>query len=258
MRSSTAANVITFTILLVIALSAAIALADPQATQEALMLLKTRKDAQALLLFEKLLQQEPGNHSALWGKAEILRRSRRFKEAESILNGLIKENPDYPPALISLAYIRYHDNRLKEAVMLTKQALTSKALGREDKAMAFMMMGAINSKRSSRGWIINKLQYGTRIKSFFLKAVKIDPELAEAHLGLGSFYLKAPAIAGGNIDKAIEELETCLKLAPDFATATARLAQAYKAKGDTDKYNFYLQRAEELDSGNEVLKELKE
>ncbi|MFH0935246.1 MAG: tetratricopeptide repeat protein [Candidatus Omnitrophota bacterium] len=226
--------------------------------EDAFYLLKIRKDSQALVVFEGLLQREPNNCDALWGKAEILRRKRRFQESEIILNQVLQKNPDYPPALISLAYIRYRDNRLKEALRLTRRALKLKALNKEDKAMAFMMLGTINSKRSSQGWVINKIQYGTQIKSFFLKAVKIDPELAEAHLGLGIFYLKAPVIAGGNIDKAIEELTTALRLAPDFATATARLAQAYKKKGDPDNYKIYLQRAEELDSGNEVLQELRE
>ncbi|MBC8436441.1 MAG: tetratricopeptide repeat protein [Candidatus Omnitrophica bacterium] len=226
--------------------------------QDAFSLLKIRKDNQALAVFEELLQRKPNNCGALWGKAEILRRKRRFQESEIILNQVLQKNPDYPPALISLAYIRYHDNRLKEALKLTRRALKSKPLSKENEAMAFMMLGTINSKRSSQGWIINKIQYGTQIKSFFLKAVKIDPGLAEAHLGLGIFYLKAPVIAGGNVDKAIEELTTALRLAPDFATATARLAQAYKKKGDSDKYKIYLRRAEELDSGNEALKELRE
>lgn len=226
--------------------------------EDAFLLLKSRKDNQALALFEGLLQRQPNNCAALWGKAEIFRRKRRFRESERILNLALQKNPDYPPALISLAYIRYHDNRIEEALKLTKQALRSKSLSKENKAMAFMMLGAINSKRSSRGLLVNKLLYGTQIKSFFLKAIKIDPQLAEAHLGLGTFYLKAPAIAGGNLDKAIEELATALRLAPDFATATARLAQAYKKKGDLDNYKIYLQRAEELDPGNEALEELKE
>jgi hypothetical protein len=44
-------------------------------------------------------------------------------------------------------------------------------------------------------------------------------------------------------------------MAPDFATANARLAQSYKKKGNKEKYNYYLQRAKELDPENEVANE---
>jgi Tfp pilus assembly protein PilF len=223
--------------------------------QDAFALLKARKDNRALVIFEGILKGQPANREALWGKAEILRRGRKFRESEAILNTVLKNDPQYPPALLSLAYIKYNDNNLKEALSLIKQVLKSKALSKENRALAFMMLGTINSRRS-QGWIVNKIQYGTQIKSYFLKAAELAPELAEIRLGLGTFYLNAPVIAGGSLDKAIEEFEAALKSAPEFATAAVRLAQAYKKKDDHEKYNFYLQRARELDPGNEALREL--
>ena len=119
-----------------------------------------------------------------------------------------------------------------------------------------MLMGSINARRSSKGGFFSKLSYGTQIRRYFQKAADLAPGLSEAHLGLGSFYLKAPGIAGGNIDKAILELEKAVELTPDFATANARLAQAYKKKGDLAKFQHYLQRARELDPDNEALAEI--
>ena len=122
--------------------------------------------------------------------------------------------------------------------------------------MANMMLGAINSRRCAKGWFLDKIIYGTRIKGYFKKAAELDPDLPEVHLGLGIFYLKAPAIAGGNPDRAVEELEKAIKIAPDFATPYARLAQAYQKKGDLEKYKFYLNKARGLDPENEALKEI--
>ena len=223
---------------------------------DAFVLLKARKDNDALVIFEKVLASRPDNLDALWGRAEVLRRSYKFKEAENLLSQIFKKNPKHIPSLISLAYIRYKDDDLDVALKLINQVLKEKNLGRENKALAYMMLGTINSRRSAKGWFFSKIRYGTQIKCYFLKAKELAPHLPEVHLGLGTFYLKAPAIVGGNLDKAVQELETAVRIAPDFATANARLAQAYKKKGNLEKYDFFIQRARELDSQNEVLKEL--
>ncbi len=222
---------------------------------DAFVLLKNRKDKEALVIFEKVLVSKPDNLDALWGKAEVLRRSRKYKESEELLNKISSTNPKHVPALISLSYIRYKDNKLNEALELINQVLKIDSLDKENQALAYMMLGSINSRRSQKGGFFNKIAYGTRIKGYFLKARKLGPDLPEVHLGLGIFYLKAPAIVGGNLDGAFQELELAVRIAPDFATANARLAQAYKKKGDLEKYNFYLQRARELDPKNEVFYE---
>ena len=64
------------------------------------------------------------------------------------------------------------------------------------------------------------------------------------------------SIVGGSLDRAIEELKCAVELTPDFATANARLAQAYQKMGDEDKFKFYCARAKELDPQNEVLEEI--
>ncbi len=229
--------------------------AGPQEIDKGLALLKNRKDKEASAVFEKILFTTPDNLDALWGKAEVLRRQRDYKQAQDLLDKILKNNPNHAPSLTSLAYLRYKDDKLNEALKLIKRVLKTDNLNKEAKALAYMMLGSINSRRSSKGWLLNKITYGTQIKGYFLKAKELDPDLPEAHLGLGTFYLLAPGIAGGNLNKAIEELEYAVKIAPDFATALARLAQAYKEKGDLEKYNLYLNRAKELDPENEVLKQ---
>lgn len=234
-----------------------IELPKPNSIREAFVLLKNRKDKDALVIFEKILSEQPDNLDALWGKAEVLRRTRKYKESENILNAILKKNPNHISSLISLSYIRYKDDKLNEAQKLINQALKTGDLDKENKALAYMMLGTINSRRSVKGWFFSKIAYGTQIKGYFLKAKGLAPDLPEVHLGLGTFYLKAPAIAGGDLDKAFEELNLALKIASDFATACARLAQYYKKIGDLERYDFYIKKAQELDPQNEVLKEIK-
>jgi len=218
--------------------------------------LKVREDNLATEEINKILAQWPDDICALWGEAEILRRNYKFKESEALLNQILAKSPDHAPSLISLSYIRYYDNKFNEALKILKEVLRQADLERENKALIYMLMGSINAKKAAQGGLLSRVVYGTRILGYFERAVAFAPDLAEAHLGLGTFCLLAPRIAGGDVDRAIEELEWAVRLAPDFATANARLAQAYKKKGMIEKYNFYLTRAKGLDPESEVIREI--
>lgn len=221
-----------------------------------LQYLRARKDLLAEAEADKILSVEPDNTCALWAKAEIFRRTYKFSDSEKVLGRVLAASPGYVPAMVSMAYIRYHNNKFREALTLLKQALRCPGLDRENKAMIYMLIGSVNAKRAKQGGFLGKVAYGTRILGYFEKARAFAPELPEVRLGLGSFYLLAPKIAGGNLDLAIEELNYAVTLTPDFATANARLAQAYREKGDPEKYGLYMQKARELDPHNEVVKEI--
>lgn len=217
--------------------------------------LKLRKDELALAEAKKILSVKPDDTSALWAKAEILRRAYKFKESEELLKQVLAQCPDHGSSLITLSYIKYHDNKFSPALKILRQVLKQSDLERENEALVYLLMGSINAKRATQGGILSKLAYGVRIKGYFEKAKSLAPDLSEVRLGIGSFYLLAPRVAGGDIDKAIEELEYTVRLAPDFATANVRLAQAYKKKGDLEKYNFYLKRTKELDPQNPIFRD---
>ncbi|MFH1889111.1 MAG: hypothetical protein ABH806_03365 [Candidatus Omnitrophota bacterium] len=230
---------------------------DLKASQDELLhLLKIRNDALAEAEAERILSVEPNDICALWAKAEVLRRAYKFKDSQKLLKIILIKSPDYAPSLISLAYIRYHDNDFASAIKLLKGVLRGPDLEREDKAMAYMLIGIINARKASQGGFLSKVVYGARIMGYFEKAMVFAPDLPEVHLGLGTYCLLAPRIAGGNLDRAIEELKWAIRLAPDFATPNARLAQAYKEKGDLEQYRFYLKRAKELDPVNEVVRQI--
>lgn len=226
------------------------------AEEDGFLLLKARRDREALAVFEGALAKNPQDMDALWGKAEVFRRARKFQESEAILNEILKQYPQHISSLITLASIQYIYNNFNQATQLVKQALKAKGLDKEKEALCYLVLGAISSGRSSKGWLLAKLKYGTKIHGYFLKASQLAPDLPDTHLVLGTFYLLAPGIAGGNLDQALSELERALKIAPGFASINARLAQAYQKKGDLEKYNFYINKARELDPENEVLKEV--
>jgi tetratricopeptide (TPR) repeat protein len=222
---------------------------------QAMKLLKFRKDSEALAQFEQILLEEPLNLDGLWGRAEILRRRRHYQAAAALLNQVLAAKPRHVPSLISLANIKYKEDNLEDARALINQVLSSGAGSKDNAALAYLMLGTIDTKHIPESWLFGKIKYATQIKTYFLKARELAPDLPEARLALGTFYYLAPVIVGGSLDKAVAELELAVKLAPDFATANARLAQCYKKKGLLEKYNFHLARAKELDPENEVLRE---
>ena len=223
---------------------------------DAFILLKNRKDKEALVILEQVLDGDPGNLDALWGKAEALRRRRDYKEAQTLLNNILKQSPSHSSALLSLSYIRLKEDKLKDALKLVNRALVSSRSDKENQALAYVMLGTINASRAAGGGFFSKITYGLHIKGYFLKAKALAPDLPEPHLAIGTFYLSAPKIIGGNLDLAIRELEQAVRIAPGFATANARLAAAFKTKGNLGKYNYYLKRARELDPQNEIVREI--
>ncbi len=225
----------------------------PDLIEQGLSMLRKRNDLDALGIFEAALSENPLNIDALWGKAEILRRQRKYNESEQILNEVIKINPSHVSSLITLAYIRYHENKLSLAMELIKKAINSKGIDSENEAMAYVMLGTINARLASDNSLLNRLKYSTKIKPAFIKAIRLSPNLPEAHLALGTFYLLAPSMIGGNINKALVELQYSVKITPNFATANARLSQAFKKIGDEEKSKFYLEKAEALDPNAEVM-----
>lgn len=225
---------------------------------ETVELLRQRNDDAALAKFDKILVNEPNNIDALWAKAETLRRKRNYHDSEVLLNKVLAKDPQHLPSLNSLAYIKYKEDDIPSALGLVNKILAMPDGNRQNRALAYMMLGTINSKISSASGIIRKLSYATKIKGNLLKAKELAPELPEVRLALGTFYLLAPAIIGGSINKAFEELNAAVEVAPNFATANARLAQVYKIKKNIEKYNLYLARAKELDPKNEVVAELEE
>lgn len=67
---------------------------------------------------------------------------------------------------------------------------------------------------SLKGWLQALTGAGTA-KSNLERAVELDPQNAEAHLALGVYYLYAPALFGGDLNKALSELAQSAALTSD-------------------------------------------
>jgi tetratricopeptide (TPR) repeat protein len=219
-----------------------------------LVYLNLHQDQAADEIFSRLQADNPDLIEAKWGKAEILRRRHNSLAAESLLNAVVKTDPRFAPALISLAYIKYFQMDFKGAVNLTLGVIRR---GRDQTDLsnyvrAYALYAGAKGMLAHYGGVFSKLIDGLAVKSNLDKAQKLQPNSPAVLFGLGSFYLLAPRIAGGNKIKAESYLDQAIKIDPFFADVYVRFAQLAKINGNKEKYDFYINKALGLDPQNEL------
>lgn len=223
----------------------------------ALVHLRLHQDAQAQVLFQKILRAHPESIPAQWGEAEVLRRQHKLSKSRIIVDRVIQKSPDFYPAHITKAYISYLQGNFKETARIAQGVLANK-----EKADFDTYVRALVILAGARGLIahyagpVAKLVTGTKVLPMLKKAEKIAPQSAIVKLGLGAFYLLAPPVAGGNALRAQKYLLAAIEDDPLLADAYVRLSQAYKAAGDERKFKATLKKAMDIDPGNELAQDV--
>ena len=83
-----------------------------------LVYLNLHKNKNADKVFGKMFALDPESVEAKWGLAEVLRRRKDIEKSQELLNNIIDSNPDFSPAYISLAYLKYTQTEFKQAIRL--------------------------------------------------------------------------------------------------------------------------------------------
>lgn len=219
-----------------------------------LVYLNLHQDQAAYQVFAALLDSYPDMAELKWGLAESLRRLHNTDKAESLLNEVIKQDAAFAPALISLAYIKYFKMDFTGSVRLASKVIQQgqDKVDLSNYARAYAMYAGSKGMLAHYGGLFSKAIDGLAVKTNLDKAQKLQPDSPAVLFGLGSYYLLAPVIAGGNKNKAEEYLNKALEVDPFFADVYVRLAQLAKIRGEKEKYNSYMSKALELDPGNEL------
>jgi len=220
-----------------------------------LVYLNLHQDDRAEESFAIASKLSPDSLEARWGIAEAMRRKHALKEASSILNSILKLKPDFAPASISLAYIKYMEMDFQGSVNLALKVID---LGRErvdlsNYVRAYCLYSGAKGMIAHYGGPLSKAINGLSVKPNLEKAEKLQPNSPGVLFGLGSYYFLAPVIAGGDKKKAEIYLKRAIEADPLFVDAYIRLAQLYKIRKDMDKYNLYINKAISLDPKNELL-----
>jgi predicted Zn-dependent protease len=104
-----------------------------------------------------------------------------------------------------------------------------------------MWLGRAFGEKADKASFMSAFSLGKRVLSEFETAVQLDPRNGEALSDLGQFYIEAPAIIGGGMDKAESVAQQLEHFSPERA-ANLR-AEMARHRGDYDAAESYLKKA---------------
>lgn len=139
----------------------------------------------------------------------------RYPEAEKAFRDLVSADDPLPMSYIGLAQVLLRTGRANEAV--------------SELAAAQQRLGPTFLISYFRGLALERAGESPEAASAFKDAVRLSPNNAEAHLGLGRTEL-----AQGRIAEATAELEQALRLDPGNVQAQRLLSKAYRRAGDVN------------------------
>ncbi|MFA5337772.1 MAG: tetratricopeptide repeat protein [Candidatus Omnitrophota bacterium] len=236
---------------------------NPQSQEASYLLglvyLNSYKNKEAGSVFDGMLSGNPDSIEAKWGLAEVMRRGHELDKSEKILNEIIKKSPQFSPAYISLAYIRYIKLDFNGASRLAYRVIRQqrKNVDTTNYVRALLLYAGAKGMIAHYGGPISKIINGTAVFPALDTAKNLLPEYPGVYYGFGSFYLLAPEVIGGDINLAKKYLEKAIKADPFFADSYVRLSQIYQLKGDEVEAQIYLNKALAVDSGNELALDIK-
>jgi hypothetical protein len=183
----------------------------------------------------------------------ILMQEHRHEESRNILTGVMKTHPDFYPALITLSHMSYLQKDFARAYATSKQLLAKKKeLSRYHHAVSLLLAAGSKSILTRKN-LVRAIPAYFEVKGYFKEAQKLMPDSFEVLYATGTYQLLTPAVAGGNLDRAIGLLEKARALAPLNTNVYVRLAQGYRARGDAAAYQKNIAQAMGLDPHDELL-----
>jgi tetratricopeptide (TPR) repeat protein len=233
---------------------------DPAALYElGLIALTARADKEAQAYFRRALEAAPDAPGPKWGIAEVKRRLHELEAAEALLGEVLAEAPGFGPALLTLGYIRFTRADFGGCLRLAQRVVDAGpgATDATNYARALVLAAGAKGMLAHHHGLIAKIRHGTQVRGLLERAAALRPEEPAVLVGLGSYHLFAPGVAGGDREKAMGLLKKASERDPLLPDAWIRLGQAYWLSGDKQKYRECLAKAEAIDPKNELLADIK-
>ncbi|HEU4843177.1 MAG TPA: tetratricopeptide repeat protein [Burkholderiaceae bacterium] len=130
---------------------------------------------------------------------QALYEAHQYAQLEQQAQTYLQAHPDDPQAVLALALAAGQDAEKGKAVLTRAQD----CVARDPKAApCYLASGMLMSKQIAAGGPLTAMRYGAAIGNAFERAVQLQPAYFPARSALIEFYLGAPRIVGGGIDKA--------------------------------------------------------
>src|SRR5258708_4819371 len=140
----------------------------------------------------------------------------RVDEAAASLRGLLAANPGDGQAHQLLCRIYYAQDMADDAIHECQLAASSNPTSSDNQ----LWLGRAYGFKASHANPLSALSLAVKVRIAFERAVQLDPENIHALNDLGEFYVAAPAIIGGGLDKA---QALAARMQPHFPAKAHRL-----------------------------------
>ena len=195
---------------------------EPAILGYALLLARTGRLGEADEYLRSKESKFPKSAAITAGRAEIKSLDKEHTEAQRLAQRALKKNPDYRPAMVTIARDHYRNRRL-DLALYTLQAILD-GHGKENPARdpnnaeAHLLRGLILREEG---------RHSAAIKEFEA-VVATRPDIVEARVQLATYVLEA-----GNAQKAAQLLEGALRYDKRNLLAHLNLGDAYRLLGRT-------------------------
>ncbi|MBX2897442.1 MAG: tetratricopeptide repeat protein [Cyclobacteriaceae bacterium] len=135
---------------------------------------------------------------------------KKYAEARKQLLAIKKDSKDYAAAQYYLGRVAFDEKKYDEAEDFFETAIDTNNKVADYHTWYGNTLGTIAADAN----LFKQASLGPKMKSAWEKAVQLDPETVDARESLIQYYLQAPAIAGGSVDKAIEMANEIKKIKP--------------------------------------------
>ena len=164
-------------------------------------------------VFTEALAFHPTSFFLRLGRGLAWKDLMRYEEAEADLRASVERRPDSAVAFDALATVYLQTKRFGDLKLLTA---AFRVRNPNDYRGPYFAAAALDGSQAT----------GSEIESLLAESIRLNPGFAAAHALLGKRRLNS-----GNTASAIAELETAVRLRPDYSPAALHLAQAYQKAG---------------------------
>lgn len=167
-------------------------------------------------------------------KAIQLMEENKFKEAETILKQIVDNDNKNHAAYYNLGRAYFGLKKYDDASDAFEEAIDLN----DKEANYHFWLGQSYAMEAQNGNIISQAMLASDILEEFEKTVELDPKHIPGRIGVINFYLAAPGIMGGDIDKAKINAHVLIKL--DEKSGRLALARIYLKQEKMDSLKIQL------------------
>src|SRR5690606_35162750 len=172
----------------------------------------------------RLRGQTPNNAAVLGALAEVKSVQKDATAAQQLAQQALKANPDYRPAMVTLARDHYRNRRLDLALYALTAILDGYGAENpprdKNNGEARLIRALIYKEQGHRKAAIDELR----------RVVDLRPDIVEARVNLAVYMLEA-----GNAPEAVPLLEGALAYEPANVLVHLNLGDAYRLQGRPDE-----------------------